>query len=121
MTSRSRKQTIAIHILPSISRSKSNQTMKGGHLLESRILIQKSFAKFGGETSSRPFSEKPKVSAFSNQQFKVLYSLFLLHAKLRTIEIYDNQAADHLLLPHMKLKKKSGLKVVFLPHFLHNF
>ena len=27
-------QTIAIHILPNISQSKSNQTMKFGHLME---------------------------------------------------------------------------------------
>ena len=34
MTSKPRKQKIAIHILPNISRSKSNQTMKFGQLLE---------------------------------------------------------------------------------------
>ena len=34
MTSQPSKQTIAIHILPYISRSKGNQTMKFGHLIE---------------------------------------------------------------------------------------
>ena len=34
MTSQSGKQTIAIYILPNISRSKSNQTMKFGQLIE---------------------------------------------------------------------------------------
>ena len=34
MTSQPEKQTIAIHILPDISRSKGNQTMKFGQLIE---------------------------------------------------------------------------------------
>ena len=34
MTSQPGKQTIAIHILPNISRSKGNQTVKFGQLLE---------------------------------------------------------------------------------------
>ena len=34
MTSQTRKQIIAIHILPNISRSKDNQAMKFGQLIE---------------------------------------------------------------------------------------
>ena len=34
MTSQSGKQAIAIHILPNISRSKDNQTIKFGQLIE---------------------------------------------------------------------------------------
>ena len=34
MTSHSGQQTISIHILPNISRSKHNQTMKFGQLIE---------------------------------------------------------------------------------------
>ena len=34
MTSQPGQQTIAIHILPNISRSKDNQTMKFGQLIE---------------------------------------------------------------------------------------
>ena len=50
-----------------------------------------------------------------NEYSKVLYNLFLL---LRGI-----QAADHLLLPHVKLfhKMKTGLELVFLLYFLHDF
>ena len=46
------------HILPSISRSKGNHTMKLGQLIEYskiNIFIQKSHRKWGRETSSRPF------------------------------------------------------------------
>ena len=48
-----------------------------------KIFIEKSYAKCGGETSPRPFSEKLKLNIC-----KVLYSLFLLYGKLRAIEIY---------------------------------
>ena len=34
MTSKAGKQTIAIRVLPNISRSKDNQAMKFGHLIE---------------------------------------------------------------------------------------
>ena len=53
----------------------------------------------------------------------VLCSLFIMNAKLRNIEIYWNQLAYHLLLPHIKLFKKTqrGLELVSLPQFLNNF
>ena len=50
-------QTIAIHILPNISGSKSYQTMKLGQLLdynERKNFLQKLCRKWGTETSSRP-------------------------------------------------------------------
>ena len=64
MTSKPRKQKIAIHILPNISRSTSNQTMKFGQLLEygmSNIFLEKSHTKCGGEIILRPFSKKTKL------------------------------------------------------------
>ena len=93
ITSQLAKQTIAIHILSNISRSNSNQTMKFGQIIECNmrnIFLEKLCTKCGGETSSRPFSEKLKLSISQNQQSRVLYSLFLLYAKLRAIEIYYN-------------------------------
>ena len=50
-------QTITIHILPNILRSKGNQTMKFGHLIKynkRNFFLQKSCRKAGRETSSRP-------------------------------------------------------------------
>ena len=61
MTSQPGYQTIVIHILPNISRSKGNQTMKFGQLIECKmrnILFEKSYTKCSEETSPRPFSEK---------------------------------------------------------------
>ena len=55
------QQTIVIHILPDISLSKGNQAMKFGQLIEhnmKNIFLEKSYAKCGGETSSKPFSGK---------------------------------------------------------------
>ena len=51
------------------------------------IFLEKSYTKCVGETSPSPFSEKLKLSMSLVKQSKVLYSLFLLYAKLRAIEI----------------------------------
>ena len=58
MVSQPGKQTIAINILPNISRSKGKQTINFGHLLEynmRNIFLEKSYTKCGWETSLRPF------------------------------------------------------------------
>ena len=70
MRSQTRQQIIQIHILPNISRSKDNQTMKFGQLIEynmRNIFLEKSYTKCGGETSPRPFSEKLKLSISLDQ------------------------------------------------------
>ena len=51
------------------------------------FFFTKNHTHCGGETSPRPFSEKLKLSIAQDQYSKVLYSLFLLHAKLRAVEI----------------------------------
>ena len=81
MTSPSVKDTIVIHILPNISRSKGNQTMKYDQLIEynmRNIILEKLHTKCGGETSPGPFSEKSKLTI----------STVLLYPKLRAIKIY---------------------------------
>ena len=48
MTSQPGQQTIAIHILPDISRSKGNQAMKSGQLIECNmrnIFLEKLFSQ----------------------------------------------------------------------------
>ena len=77
--------------IANISKSKGNETTKFGQLIEynmRNIFLEKSYTKYRGETSPRPFSRKLKLSISQNQQSKVLYSLFLLNPKLRTIGIY---------------------------------
>ena len=65
MTSQPGKQTIAIYILPNISRSKGNQTVKFDQLIEynmRNIFLEKSYTKCGAETIFRPFSKESNFS-----------------------------------------------------------
>ena len=67
------------------------------------IVLEKPFTKSGVDTIPRTNS------------LEVLYSLFLLYAKLKAIKIYWNYTADHLLLPQIKFfeKKKKKKKEVW--------
>ena len=59
MTSQPGKQTNAIHMLPNISRSKGNQTMNFGQLIEysiRNIFFQKSCTERGGEIIPKRFT-----------------------------------------------------------------
>ena len=52
------------YILPNISRSKGNQTMKFGQLTKHNMrnsFLEKSYIKCGEETSSKLFSKKSKL------------------------------------------------------------
>ena len=68
-------KTNTIHILPNISRSKDNQTMKFGHLIEynmRNIFLEKSYTKCGGGLVPRPFYKKSKLSISLDQQPETL-------------------------------------------------
>ena len=55
------------HILPNISRSKCNQRMKFGQLMEynmRKIFLERLCTKYGRETIPRPFSKRSKLSIF---------------------------------------------------------
>ena len=65
MTSQPGYQTIAKHILTNISRSKGNQAMKFGWLIEynmRNIFVEKSYAKCAGETIPRSLSKKSNIA-----------------------------------------------------------
>ena len=58
-----------MHVLPNIARSKNDQT-KFGQLIEfnmRNIFLEKLYAKCGGETRPRPFSERLKLSISLDQ------------------------------------------------------
>ena len=60
MTSQPGSQTIAVHVLPNILRSKSKQAMKFDQLIEYNmrsIFLQKSYTKCAGETIPRSLSK----------------------------------------------------------------
>ena len=61
MASHPEKQAVPICILPYISRSKDNQTVRFGQQIEHnmrKIFFEKSYPKCGGETSPKPSSKK---------------------------------------------------------------
>ena len=77
-------------MLTNISRIKDNQAMKFGQLMEynlRNIFLEESYTQYGEETIPRPFFKKLILSISPDQYSKVLYILFLLFAKLITIEI----------------------------------
>ena len=79
MTSQPGQKTTAVCILSSFSRSKGNQSMKVGQLIEynmRNIFIEKSYTKCGRETIPRPFSKKSKLNISLDQYSKALYILF---------------------------------------------
>ena len=69
------QQIIKINILPNISRSKGNQTMKFSQLIEynmANICIEKSYAECCREASPRPFYKKSKLSLCLDQPSEML-------------------------------------------------
>ena len=64
--------------------------MKFDQLIEyhlRNIFLEKSYTKCARETIPGPFLKKSKLSISLDQYSKVLYILFLLLTKLKTIEI----------------------------------
>ena len=91
MTSQSGKQTIVIHILPNISRSKGNQTIKFGLLIEynmKNIFLKESYAKYGGKTIPRPFSQKSKLIYLRINSLKFYIVCFYCMSKSRAMVLY---------------------------------
>ena len=79
VTSQTGKQTIAIHILSNISRSKSDQTMKFGQLIEYNMkhFSWKIMHKIWWKNYSQTLFQKIKIEHISELiVYKVLYSLF---------------------------------------------
>ena len=67
MTLQPGKQRFAIYILYNISRSKDNQAMKLGQLLEysmGKIFHEKSYAKCCGEGIPKTFPRKSRLNIF---------------------------------------------------------
>ena len=81
MTSQVGKQTIAIYILPNISRSKGNQTMKSGQLIKynmRKIFLQNSYTKCGVETIPRRFSKKLNLNISLDEKSSFMQFIFIV-------------------------------------------
>ena len=59
--------------------------MKFGELIEYNrtVFLEKSYAKCDGETVTRPFSKKSKLSISLDQQSKVLYFSLLFYVQVK--------------------------------------
>ena len=94
MTSQPGNQSNAIHTLPNISRSKDNQKMKLGLLIEHHrnIFLEKSYTYCAAEAISRPFSTKSKLKISLDQHPEFLFILFYLSlcSKSMNTKIYWN-------------------------------
>ena len=66
---------MAIHTLTNISRSKGNQAMKFGQLIEYNMknsFLEKSYVKYGGDTIPRLFFKLPSLSDASFERINIL-------------------------------------------------
>ena len=89
MTSQPGKQIIVIHILPNISRSIDNHTLKFGPLIEynmKNIFLEKLYTKCGGETIPTPFSKISKLSYLWINSLKFIQFDFIVCQ----VEAYQN-------------------------------
>ena len=98
-----------------ISKSKDNQTMTFGHSIEWEIFFVKNVTQ---NVVEKVFLDPPlKNQNWTYQYSKASYSLFLLCAKFRA----KLQTTCFYLIYGFFFKKKRGLGLVSLPHFLHDF
>ena len=91
MKSSTGKLIIATNILPNISRSKDNLTMKLGQIIEYNMrynFIKQSYTKCGGETSLRDFSKNRNSAYLSIKHLKFYTVYFYCMSKSRTTKIY---------------------------------
>ena len=112
MMSQPGQQTIAIHILTNISRSKGNQTVKLGQLIEynkRNIFLQKLCKKWGREISP--------LFVFKKSFQYVSIALKLAYNKIKRYKTLDYRSRDKL---NFNFSEK-GLGLVSLSHFVYNF
>ena len=117
MTLQPGKQTIAIQILPSISRSKGNQTMKFGQLIEynmKNIFLEKSYTKCGGETFPNPIPKKPKRAYLwinSLKFYTVCFCCMPCWGLSKYIETKLQTTCFYLLWSFFKNKNRPGISL----------
>ena len=78
MASQTGQEIITMHILPNILRSKGNQIMKFGQLIEynmTSIFLEKSYKQCDGETIFGTFYKKIKIECTSGRLLSKYFSL----------------------------------------------
>ena len=90
MTSQHDSKPIGTQILPNISRTKGNQTMKFGQLIECNMknILLKNYTQNAVEKLFLdPFLRNENSSYLCVNSLEALYSLFFLYTNLKAIEI----------------------------------
>ena len=113
MTSQPGKKAIAIHILPNISRSKGNQTMKFGQLIEynmKNIFLKKSYTKCDGQTILRPFSKTSNLSLSLRQYSFIQFTFIVCQAEgyRNILKLSCRPLTCTFFETFLKNKKRSG-------------
>ena len=117
-------KTILIYLLPNISRSKGNQTMKFGLSIEYNMrnnFLGKWCTKCGGEIIPLYFLKKSKLIISLDHISKVLYLVcFYCQPSWGLSKYIENNILN---LPPLKFlkNKKRDLELVPLLHFLYDF
>ena len=110
MTSQPGQQTSILHILPSILRSRGNQTMKFGQLIECNMrknFLEKSYTKSLRKTSPRHFSGKLKMSISLTNALKFYTVCFYCMASLGLSKSFETKLQTtcfYLTLSNFKKK-----------------
>ena len=63
--------------------------MKFGKMIK-YFFVEKSYTKYGGETSPRPISKISKLIVSLDQQSEILCGLFLLNVQVENYQNYEN-------------------------------
>ena len=123
MASQPGLQAIAIHILPDISQSKGNKTMKFGQLIEynkGNIFLQKFYRKWGKEASSRAlFYFSKNLNMRWKQGVCSLISIYfdspqLAYKLYKTLDYWSRDVLNFNF-------SEKGLGLVSPPHFVYDF
>ena len=100
-------------MLPNISGSKDNQTVRFGQLIDYNmrtIFLEKLCAKCGGETSPTLFFKKSKLRISLDQQSKVLCSFFFCPGRVCNVINFEVNFS-FLVKPFFHLTEKVRTKI----------
>ena len=109
-----------------ISRNKEKQALKFGQLLEYKIrnvFIAKSYNKMWWRNYCQTFKKKKKLRISLDEVHKFVFSFFPLYVHIKGYQNIFKLRWGLLLFPFIRqfYKVKSGLELVSLTDFLHDF
>ena len=112
--------------MTNIASTKGNQSMKFGQLIEynrRNIFLERTFTKYGGETSSQTLSQKITIEHISGSTAWIYIVCFYCMPSWKLSRYIEAEllTTSHLLLPCIKLFLKIKRVLQLLPHFLHDF